>query len=192
MVQAKKPRASYADLASAPADKIAEIIDGDLTLMPRPAGPAVGTGSDLGILLGNPFRFGRGGPGGWLIYDEPELRLGEDVVVPDLAGWRRERLGDAPGESYRTVSPDWVCEVLSPSTQRHDRVRKMPLYARERVAHVWLVEPVVRTVEAFRLDGDRWVLLGTWGDDDVASIPPFEAVPLELALLWTASPPKAT
>ncbi len=191
MAQAKRPAASYADVVSAPPDRVAELIGGDLSLMPRPAGPAVGAASDLNGALYGPFRLGRGGPGGWVILVEPELRLGEDVLVPDLAGWRRERLGDDPGQSYARVVPDWICEVLSPSTHRHDRVRKMPAYATAGVAHVWLVDPVVRTVEAYRLESGRWVLLGTWSDQDVAPIPPFEAVALELAQLWTLSPPKA-
>lgn len=189
MAQARRPRATYADIEAAPPEMVAELLDGELHLQPRPARPHTGAASDLGTLLGNPFRFGRGGPGGWIIYDEPELRLGPDVLVPDLAGWRTERLG---GDTARTLTlaPDWVCEVLSPSPQRHARIRKLPMYARSGVEHAWLVDPLQRTVEAFRLAGAQWLLLGAWADDDVASIPPpFEAVPLELALLWGSSPP---
>ncbi len=186
MVDARSTRATYADVEAAPPDTIAELIDGELTLMPQPGGPHVGAASDLGGLLIGPFRLGRGGPGGWIIYHEPELRLGEDVLVPDLAGCRAERLGDAPGASFVRVPPDWVCEVLSPSTHRRDRVRKMPVYARAGVAFAWLVDPRERTLEAYRLDGGLWVRLGAWADDDTAAIPPFEAVPLELRWLWSS------
>jgi Uma2 family endonuclease len=130
------------------------------------------------------FSRGRGGPGGWRIVVEPELHLGRHVVVPDLAGWRRERLPALPSEPYFTLPPDWVCEVLSPSTTRFDRVRKLPIYAEHAVGYAWLVDANARTLEVFRLEGSRWILVATHGDDEVVRAEPFDAVEIELAALW--------
>jgi Uma2 family endonuclease len=134
--------------------------------------------------LGNPFDRGRGGPGGWIILDEPELHLAADVLVPDLAGWKRERMPELPHTPAFTLAPDWVCEVLSPSTASIDRTVKRPIYAREGVRHLWLVEPLERTVEVFRLEKEAWMLVGAWRDDDHARLHPFEAVELEVGALW--------
>jgi Uma2 family endonuclease len=133
-----------------------------------------------------PFHRGRGGPGGWRILFEPQLRLGEDILVPDLAGWRRERLPESPRAVSITLAPDWACEVLSPSTEAGDRGEKLPLYAREGVRHVWLVDPDVRTLEVFRLEGTRYSLLATHAHDARVRAEPFEALELELAALWGA------
>jgi Uma2 family endonuclease len=142
-----KKRATYDDVLNAPPTMVAEIIDGVLSTMPRPASSHAQAAMTLGEELGPPFKRGKGGPGGWVILTEPELHLGvePDVLVPDLAGWRRERMPVMPEVAFFTLAPDWVCEVLSPSTQRHDRHGKMPVYQRERVAHVWLVDPIART-----------------------------------------------
>lgn len=183
MVSARKG-ATYADVLAAPEHQLAELIAGELVVQPRPAMPHVSTASDLGGLLMGPFRFGRGGPGGWVILFEPELHLGGDVLVPDFAGWRTERFPKERNVPFLSVTPDWICEVLSPSTLRHDRVVKMPIYAAAGVEHAWLVDPVGATLEAYRRSAANWLLLGTWSDQDVAPIPPFEAVPLELGLLW--------
>lgn len=180
---ARKP-VSYEDLEALPAGWVGEIIAGELYASPRPAAPHALASATLGIDLGNPFQRGRGGPGGWWILDEPELHLGEDVVVPDLAGWRRERLPQIPGDAFLTLEPDWVCEVLSPRTVQIDRAQKMPLYAAWGVPWAWLVDPLARTLEAFQLREGRWLLLGVWREDAVAPIAPFEAVPLELGALW--------
>ena len=137
-----------------------------------------------GWISGSPFDRGRGGPGGWIILYEPELHLHADVVVPDLAGWRRERMPEMPVGPAFELAPDWACEVLSPSTASVDRIVKMAIYAREGVPHVWLVHPIDRTVEAYRLEAGRWMVVGTWGDDAKARIEPFDAVDLELAALW--------
>ena len=123
-----------------------------------------------------PFGKGRGGPGGWWIIDEPEIHLDEDIVVPDLAGWRRERMPDYPGTAYVTLAPDWVCEVLSESTRRHDLHEKRPIYAREGVPYLWLVDPADRTLEAFELHDGRWLLIASAKDDDPVSIRPFDAI----------------
>ena len=177
-------RATYQDVLDAPAYRVAEIVDGTLHMHPRPAMPHALASSALGNDLGNPFQFGRGGPGGWWIIDEPELHFGEDVLVPDLAGWRRERMPDYPDAAYVTLAPDWVCEVLSASTRRLDLQEKRPVYAREGVAYLWLVDPTDRTLEAFELRDGQWVLIGSAKDDEPVSIPPFDAITFSLGDLW--------
>ena len=186
MVEPARRRATYHDVIAAPPGKVAEVLDGELYLSPRPAPPHAAATSALGEELGPPFKRGRGGPGGWLILDEPELHFGPepDIVVPDLAAWRREQMPELPDVSYFTLAPDWVCEVLSQSTEDFDRAEKVPLYAREGVAHVWLVDPVVRTVEVLRLDGETSRLVSTFRADARVPIEPFGAIELDLALLW--------
>ncbi len=179
-----QPRATYQDVLDAPPHRVAEIVAGVLHTHPRPAMPHALATSALGNDLAGPFQFGRGGPGGWWIIDEPELHLGEDILVPDLAGWRRERMPDYPEAAYCTLAPDWVCEVLSPSTRKLDLHGKRPVYARERVGHLWLVDPVDRTLEAFELREGKWVLIATAKDDDPVRIRPFEAVTFSLDDLW--------
>ncbi|HEY4160132.1 MAG TPA: Uma2 family endonuclease, partial [Polyangiaceae bacterium] len=148
-------RATYEDVLAAPSHQVAEVLFGTLYTSPRPAMPHAQAASTLGEELGPPFKRGKGGPGGWIILDEPELHLGSepDIIVPDLGGWRRSTLPELPDAAYVTVAPDWVCEVLSPSTRRMDRTLKLPIYARERVQHAWLVDPIDQTVEVLRLDG---------------------------------------
>jgi Uma2 family endonuclease len=184
MADPAKRRATYDDLLAVPDIMVAEILDGELITHPRPAAPHARAASRVGIVLGDPFDRGRGGPGGWIILDEPELHLHPDIVVPDLAGWRRERMPEMPMGAAFELAPDWACEVLSPSTASVDRTVKMSIYAREHVAHVWLVQPIDRTLEAYRLEGGRWVVVGAWRDDDKARIEPFDAIELELAALW--------
>ena len=140
--------------------------------------------SRLGGRLDGPFNPGAGGPGGWWIIDEPELHLGEDIVVPDLAGCRRETMPEYPDAAYCTIAPDWVCEVLSPSTRRLDVNEKRALYARERVGHLWLVDPDARTLEAFEIREGQWLLLATLTDDAPVSLPPFDAITFPLDALW--------
>ena len=129
---ARRGRATYQDVLDAPAHQVAEIVAGTLYTHPRPAPVHTIASSVLGGELNPPFHRGRGGPGGWWILDEPELHLGEDVLVPDLAGWRRERMPDRPDTPYFTLAPEWVCEVLSPSTRRVDLQEKRPVYASTR------------------------------------------------------------
>ncbi len=179
-----KRRASYDDLLTVPESLIAEIIDGDLVTQPRPASPHARAASRLGIDLGGPFDRGRSGPGGWILLDEPELHLHGDVLVPDLAGWRRERMPEMPRAAAFELAPDWVCEVLSPSTAATDRTAKLRIYAREQVAHVWLVDPDARTLEAYRREQRQWLLLGTWRDSEHVRAEPFEVFELELGALW--------
>ena len=178
------PRATYRDVLDAPAHRVAEIVDGTLYTHPRPAAPHALASSSLGSDLSNPFQFGRGGLGGWWIIDEPELHPGEDVLVPDLAGWRRERMPDYPDTAYFTLAPDWVCEALSTSTRRLDLHFKRPVYAREGIRHLWFVDPADRTLEAFELREGQWALIATAKDDDPVCIPPFDAVTFDLGDLW--------
>lgn len=179
-----KSPATHADLEALPANVVGEILGGVLHAHPRPAIPHAQAATALGEELGPPFRRGRGGPGGWILLDEPELHLGADVLVPDLAGWRRARMPERPDTPFVTLAADWLCEVVSPSTEAIDRGDKVPIYAREGVAHVWLVDPLVQTLEVFRLDGETYRLIGTWRDDATVRAEPFEAIELELAALW--------
>ncbi len=180
----RQGRATYQDVLDAPAHRVAEIIDGVLHTQPRPGSPHALAASSLGSDLSGPFQFGRGGPGGWWIIDEPELHLDEDILVPDVGGWRRERMPEYPDAAYFTLAPDWVCEVLSASTRKIDLHGKRPIYAREGVAHLWLVDPADRTLEAFELREGEWVLIATAEDDAPVRIRPFEAVTFSLGDLW--------
>ena len=183
-VSAPAARATYQDVLDAPEHVVAEIIGGTLHAHPRPSPRHAVASSRLGIELGGPFDRGRGGPGGWWLLDEPELHLGEEIVVPDLAGWRRERMPELPDTAYFTLAPDWTCEVLSASTRKLDLVRKRPIYAREGIPHLWLVDPLDRILEAFALHEGRWVLIASVEDDDPVSIAPFEAITFSLGELW--------
>jgi Uma2 family endonuclease len=179
-----RPRATYDDLLAVPDNKVAEIVDGELFVSPRPASPHARSASVLGVELGGAFDRGRGGPGGWWLLDEPELHFGEDVLVPDLAAWRRERMPAVPNAAFFTLAPDWVCEVASPSTEQLDRRRKRPVYAREGVAHLWIVNPLARTLEVHRLTPQGWLVTATHADADRVRAEPFEALELDLAALW--------
>jgi Uma2 family endonuclease len=122
---------------------------------------------------------------GWVILDEPELHLREEIIVPDLTGWRVERMPEiVDDEPFFRLAPDWVCEVLSPSTAKYDRTDKLLIYAREGVRWAWLVDPLQRTLEAFRQDEGSWMRLGAWRDDARLRAEPFDAIELELAVLW--------
>ena len=176
--------ATYANLLKVPDRFVAEIVDGELYASPRPAFRHAVSSSVLGGDLNAAYQRGRGGPGGWWILDEPELHLGPDILVPDLAGWRRERLPSVTDCLFATVAPDWICEVLSPSTYRLDRVKKLRAYAREKVAYAWLVNPTERTLEILRLRGGQWVIVATHGGDAIVRSEPFEAVAIDLLELW--------
>lgn len=177
--------ASYDDLLALPEGVIGEIVDGQLYPQPCPAIPHARVASVLGMELGGAFDRGRYGPGGWIILDEPELHLEKDVVVPDLAGWRRERLADvAMDQAHLALAPDWVCEVLSPGNEIIDRTVKMDLYARQAVSFLWLIQPRTRSLEAYRLEGAAWLRLGTWHSEARVRASPFEAWELELGALW--------
>jgi Uma2 family endonuclease len=186
MADPPRRRATYDDLKQVPSNLVAEIINGELVTSPRPAPRHARAASSLGGELYGPFDRGRGGPGGWIILDEPELHFHGDVLVPDLGGWRRERMPALPESSAFELAPDWVSEVLSPSTASVDRTQKLPIYARERVGHVWLIDPALQTLEVFRLDGASYRLVGAWRGDAVVQCEPFEALALRLADLWAA------
>ena len=189
MGEAARRRATYEDLLRVPDTMVAEILDGELYATPRPAVPHAQAASVLGMDLGGAFQRGRGGPGGWWIVDEPELHLDDEILVPDLAGWRRERLPALPHAPYMTLAPDWICEVISDSTRSLDRVRKLPTFARFAVRHAWLVDPLARTLEVFRLEQGRWVLVGTYEGEAEVRAEPFDEVPLSLGALWVPEQP---
>jgi Uma2 family endonuclease len=179
--------ASYADLQRLPATVVGEILAGELHATPRPRLRHSRSVWKLTASLDAPFDRGAGGPGGWLFLVEPELHFGDDVVVPDLAGWRRHRLPILPDEAFLTLAPDWVCEIASPSTQRIDRGVKMDIYLREHVGHLWLLDPIERFVEVFRLSERVWVRVSSWTGETPARIEPFDAAELDLHAIWTES-----
>jgi Uma2 family endonuclease len=180
-----KKNATYDDLVNLPENVVGEIVGGELFVTPRPRFRHGVTSIDMAHELHGRFRLGRGGPGGWWILAEPELHLGDDVLVPDLAGWRVERLSDPdPAAPYLSVAPDWVAEIVSPGTARLDRVHKLPVYAREDVAHAWIVDPAAHTLEVFRLEGGAWRVVDQRAGDVLARLEPFDAVELDLSRWW--------
>ena len=184
-------RATYQDVLDAPEHLVAELVQGELSTHPRPAPPHAFAASALGADLIASFQRGRGGPGGWWVLDEPELHLDDAVLVPDLAAWRVERLPVMPVTPWFEVPPDWICEVLSRSTTVHDRTAKLPVYARAGVAHAWLLDPVVETLEVLRLDDAKglWVVVATHAGAEHVRAEPFAAVDLDLAQIWPPRPP---
>ncbi len=186
-----KRYATYEDVLDAPDTQVAELIDGDLILSPRPASPHARATTVLMSDLMGEFDGPLGGnrPGGWWLLIEPELHFGTDVLVPDLAGWRRERMPVLPDVAAFTLAPDWVCEVISPSTASIDRARKLRVYAREGVAHCWIVDPRSRTIETYRLERGMWVVAATYGGDDPIHAEPFDAVALTPARWWMPTQP---
>ena len=184
MADPARKGATYDDVLAAPPTLVAELIHGVLHAHPRPAAPHAAATSALGEELGPPFKRGRGGPGGWILLDEPELHLGDEVVVPDIAGWRRARMPEIPNAPYLTLAPDWVCEPLSPSTTKIDRAEKLPIYAEHGVGHAWLVDPAARTLEVLRLENGRWSIRATYCEDARIRAEPFDAIELDLGVLW--------
>lgn len=180
---ALKP-ACYEDLFDLPENLVGEIIAGRLITHPRPAPRHARAYSSLGFALGSPYDQGIAGPGGWWILDEPELHLDRDILVPDLAGWRRERMPRLPDTAWFELPPDWVCEILSPSTARMDRVEKLPIYARHGVRHAWLVDPDLRTLEIFENRDGKWLLLTVLENNADVCQPPFDATSFSLSALW--------
>ncbi|SRR5258708_327057 len=185
MADAARKPATYDDLLKVPDHLVAEIVDGELFTSPRPASRHARTASGLAGKLVPAFDHGEGGPGGWWIIVESELHLGEQTLVPDLAAWRRERMPSYPDVAFFELAPDWVCEVVSPSTGRLDRVVKMPKYAAHEVRHLWLVDPSSRTLEVFGLERGRWVMLATHGGDETVHAEPFDAIGINLTPLWS-------
>lgn len=185
MTQRVKSGADYADVVAAPDIEIAELVEGDLYLSPRPTLRHSRVLSTIGADVHDAFDRGRSGPGGWLILDEPEVHILGDVLVPDVAGWRRERLTGPIEGAAMTIAPDWVCEILSPSTERFDRHQKMPRYALAGVAHAWLVDPASKRLEVYELDGTAWLRVEEHAGDAIIHARPFDAVAIELAPLWS-------
>ncbi len=185
---AKKP-ATYADLEAVPSHLVAEILGGELVVQPRPIPKHASASKGLGIKIGNPFQYDSSGPGGWIFMDEPELHLGFDVVVPDLAGWRKERASNLGAKAYIETAPDWICEILSPSTQKYDRTVKRRVYAEYGVQYFWLVDPESQILEAFKLVGKDWLLVDTVSYEQEVSIEPFNAISFPLSVLFPFDPP---
>lgn len=184
--------ATYEDLRAVPEHFVAEILFGELVTHPRPAMPHAIAATALGHVLGPPFQSGSGGPGGWIFVNEPELHLGAHVAVPDLAGWHIDRMTSLPDTAWVEVAPDWVCEVLSPSTQRYDRGDKRTIYAEAGVGHLWHVDPVLKMLEVFELRDGKWLLVGVFHDDAAVAAPPFDGLTFPLGTLWPLNPSGAT
>jgi Uma2 family endonuclease len=186
-MDSKRRPATYEDLLALPEDVRAEIVHGELVKLPAPLPEHSRLQRTLSSHIGRPFDDddGRGGPGGWWILVEVDVRLDvHEIVRPDVAGWRRERLPSPWGKRPIDVVPDWICEVLSPSNEAHDRVKKRRLYAASGVSFYWMVDPAERTLEALRLVDGRWVDAGSFDDAAVAAIPPFDAIEIEVARLF--------
>ena len=179
-----KKGATYDDLARVPEHYVAEMFDGDLYASPRPAFPHARAAMALAAKIGSPFDLDRSGPGGWFLLSEPELHFGNDVLVPDVAGWRRERLPAIPNVAYLTLAPDWICEVVSPSTESIDRGKKLRIYAREGVLHAWLVDPLRQSLEVLALQSGSLVEIEEHRGNVTVRVCPFDAVELELRALW--------
>jgi Uma2 family endonuclease len=187
-VSAAPRRATFEDLEGVPENLVGEIIDGELILSPRPAPRHALATTAIGSVVFDRFNGPPGDPealGGWCILIEPELHLRDDALVPDVAGWRRERMPAVPNEAALTLAPDWVCEVASPSTTAIDRARKMPIYARAGVGHLWIVDPIARTLEVYRLAAGAWVVVNTFTGDAIVRPDPFAVVAVDLRRWWS-------
>ncbi|HEY3359056.1 MAG TPA: Uma2 family endonuclease [Polyangia bacterium] len=184
--------ATMADLEALPEHIKGEIIDGVLYTAPRPRARHADAEIVLGTTLMGPFRWGRGGPGGWWILIEAGIEVpGSPEFSPDLAAWRKERMPTLPAEGPITVVPDWVCEIHSPTTRTLDLRIKRPFYARLGVAYLWYIDREAHTLTASKLRDGQWVELGVWGEDDRIRTEPFEALELALADLWVEGPTPA-
>ncbi|MFW7379330.1 MAG: Uma2 family endonuclease [Oligoflexus sp.] len=189
-MDAAKQYASYEDILNAPDNVQAEILNGELHTHPRPSPKHSRSITKLSAELSGPFDKGSGGPGGWIFLVEPELWLSSEAgsrgnyLVPDIAGWKRERFVHDESKNGIEVPPDWVCEVLSPGTMVHDRVRKMPIYSSFSIPFIWLVDPAAKLLEAFELSDSKWSLIGSFAGKDKVKALPFEAFEFDLAALW--------
>jgi len=181
----------YESLEALPEGVTGEILNGQLHTHPRPSSRHAYAAVRIDRAVGRGYDDGIDGPGGWWILVEPEVHFvrNMEVAVPDLAGWRRERMPYLP-ESHRIeVVPDWICEILSPSTASKDREIKLPLYAYYEVQYAWLIDPAKRTLETYRLDADTWIEIGRFADTDQVAVPPFEAMSLDLGAFWPPQRP---
>ncbi len=184
MLNPKLKQATYADLEALPKNLVGEILYGALYAHPRPAPRHGVAAGELFTELSAPFRRGRGGPGGWVFVVEPELHLGSHVVVPDIAGWHANRLTPFPSTAFISTPPNWLAEILSPSTQALDRTDKLSVYAEFGVGHCWYVDPLARTLEVPALASGKWTIAATFKDADTVVAPPFEAHSFLLDVLW--------
>jgi len=189
MPEAAKKEATYEDLYNIPENMTGEIINGELVVTPRPSRKHVYTASALEIRIGQPYQFGEGGgPGGWIILVEPEIGLGKHTMVPDLAGWREERFPREEPYNWISVAPDWVCEIFSPGTAQTDKTEKMPIYGEHGVEHLWLIDPIVKTLDVFRLEAGKWVVVGFYTENARVRVEPFTGIELSLSDLWLRQP----
>ena len=184
MLKPKQPAATYADIEALPPNMVGQILFGVLHAHPRPAPRHGVAAGELQAELTGPFRRGQGGPGGWIFIVEPELHLGPNVVVPDIAGWRRERLTPFPDTAFIETPPDWIAEILAPSTQAIDRTDKLVVYAEFGVGHCWYVDPLASTLEVLVLTSGKWLLAAAFKDNEAVTAPPFEAHTFSLGVLW--------
>lgn len=185
MAELAKKKATYEDLYDIPENMTGEIIEGELVVHPRPSRKHILAASALETNLAAPYQFGRsGGPGGWIILVEPETRLGEHILIPHLAGWRRERFIWEEDQNPISVTPDWVCEILSPSTYRLDKMKKMPIYADRGVGYLWLLDPVAKNLDTYRLELNKWIFLASFYEDDKVRVEPFRKIEIALGDLW--------
>jgi Uma2 family endonuclease len=191
MAELAKRDATYADLQALPPNVVGEIIHGALVTHPRPAPRHSAATFALGNRIGPGYQDGSGGPGGWVFFAEPELHLGSNVVVPDIAGWRRERLNAFPDTAYVETNPDWVCEVLSEATEQYDRNEKRRIYGAAGVTYLWLLDPRGKFLEVFQFTAGHWLLSATFtGKAEVRAVP-FDKVSFWLSQLWPLDPPDA-
>lgn len=177
-------KATYVDLYNIPENTTGQIVNGELVVTPRPSTRHTLAGIAVSGKLVPPFHFGKDGPGGWVILYEHEIMLGENLLVPDFSGWRKERFPGVPEKNWISVPPDWICEILSPGTARLDRVQKMPIYALHGAKYIWLIDPIMKTLEVFRLDSGKWVFLAAFADKDKVRAEPFDEIEIDLADFW--------
>jgi Uma2 family endonuclease len=187
----KQQPPTLADLDALPPGVVGEIIEGVLYTMTKPRMRHQRTMRMISGRVGEPFDNERGGPGGWWIVPEPGIELpNTPEITPDVAGWRRERMPEMPFDEPIRVVPDWVCEILSKTTRRHDLLVKLPYYAKIGVSHHWLVDLEARVLIAHRLEASEWRIIGTYSDETEARIAPFDAVPLNVADWWPPAAPR--
>jgi Uma2 family endonuclease len=184
MAEIARSTATYADIEALPPHVTGEILFGSLVVQPRPSPEHGRAQSSLSYELEGPFNRGKGGPGGWIFLTEPELHIGNHVVVPDLAGWKADRLTPFPKTAWVETTPDWICEILSQSSERYDRNEKRRIYAETGVKFIWLLDPRSKVLECFTLVAKQWLLTHTYDQNSVVNAPPFETASIELAHLF--------
>ena len=194
MSKAKKIESNslWEELRLLPENVVGEIFNDELVVSPRPSPKHAGAVSRLAASISGPFDLGNGGPGGWRIFFEPELHFEKppqksekkNVIVPDIAGWKTEKMPEFPKTAHFELSPDWICEVLSPSTARHDKISKMSIYAVNNIPHYWIVDPINKILETFILQDEAYRMEMTFGGNDRVSAPPFGAFEFNLGILW--------